>query len=432
MCAPLIFLDRAIKRLRRCNTFVQSAVRFHSNLAIRKERLFQEEKARVEARALATIGFFVRRRKELKGLDIRFELRKKILKVVHDLEDERNIAEESRLAAEEEVRRSEENMKATIDASWKQGSDATGRNYYYNYVTGESRWTPPDEWKIKPADQWVRNVDERGNVYYYNIKTGKSRWLPPCSVCGKKAEKFCLECGVSYCDKHFTSVHIEGEDSTLASHTWSLTEIEREPLQSGQVYCVECNKRAAVDMCTTCWDAYCEECFKFTHKSGNLRKHRTIEYKRAKKGWMCIKAREEGEMDYYINGTTGATTYEKPIQLMTPQEKVYFQNFQVHEEAAKKYVKDIERLQIELETASYERDKIMFEALTNAPKKSEQGAVAALAADGTSVKGFAGGDRSEYRKFLLQPTTRRRGKDRSDYIKGLLESVVEGKSPPPT
>jgi hypothetical protein len=84
-------------------------------------------------------------------------------------------------------------MKATIAASWKQGSDATGRNYYYNYVTGESRWTPPEDWNVKPADQWVRNVDERGNVYYYNIKTGKSRWLPPCNTCGKQSEKWCME-----------------------------------------------------------------------------------------------------------------------------------------------------------------------------------------------------------------------------------------------
>ena len=38
----------------------------------------------------------------------------------------------------------------------KQGSDANGRNYYYNYVTGASQWDPPENWAINLADQWVR------------------------------------------------------------------------------------------------------------------------------------------------------------------------------------------------------------------------------------------------------------------------------------
>ena len=40
-------------------------------------------------------------------------------------------------------------MRRTIAASWKQGSDPNGRNYFYNYVTGESQWEPPENWQSK-------------------------------------------------------------------------------------------------------------------------------------------------------------------------------------------------------------------------------------------------------------------------------------------
>ena len=276
----------------------------------------------------------------------------------------------------------------------------------------------------------MRNVDERGNIYYYNVKTGKSRWLPPCSACGKKAERWCIDCGQSYCLKHYETYHNDTNepDKNLTQHVWTLTEEEKEILSPGETYCVECRKRKAVEMCTTCWDAYCVECFKFTHKSGNLRRHKTIDYRRAKKGWICVKAREEGELDYYVNGTTGETTYEKPIALMTPQEQIYFKNFQVHKEAASKYVEEISRLQVELEKTAYERDRILFESVTSATKEHDSKPPDTKQAPYSAKKKsnfFGGGTNSEYRQYLLQPNNRRRGKERSDYIKGLLESVAQ-------
>ena len=56
-----------------------------------------------------------------------------------------------------------------------------------------------------------------------------------------------------------------------------------------------------------------------------------MNYKKAKLGWMCIKSKVEGELDYFVNGTTGETSYDKPIELMTIQEKVYFDNFKSHQ-----------------------------------------------------------------------------------------------------
>lgn len=346
------------------------------------------------------------------------------------MEQDRQEAEASRLVAEEDMRRTEENMRATIAASWKQGSDGSGRNYYYNYVTGESSWVPPEDWIIKPSEQWVRNEDERGNIFYFNIKTGESRWLAPCITCGKQSQKWCLDCSAAYCDVHFQSYHIDTDDeASLSKHSWSLTEDERDRLEPGEAYCVECCKKKAVDMCTTCWDPYCSDCFNFTHKSGNLRKHATMEYKTAKKGWICVKARSDKEKDYYINGTTSQTTYEKPVSLMTEQERVYYDNFQLHKEAAEKYVGEVAALQVALETASFERDKVVYDSLTKTNKKGEtESGILSLMGEKPLAGTFHGKGKTEYRKFLLQPSSRRRGKERSDYIKGLLDSVIENNS----
>jgi hypothetical protein len=42
-----------------------------------------------------------------------------------------------------------------------------------------------------------------------------------------------------------------------------------------------------------------------------------MNYRKAKLGWICIKSRIEDEKDYYVNGNTGETSYDKPEELMT-------------------------------------------------------------------------------------------------------------------
>ena len=52
--------------------------------------------------------------------------------------DQRLQAEQDRQDALDEVQRSEETMMATVATAWKRGSDTHGRNYFYNYITGNN------------------------------------------------------------------------------------------------------------------------------------------------------------------------------------------------------------------------------------------------------------------------------------------------------
>ena len=133
-------------------------------------------------------------------------------------------------------------------------------------------------------------------------------------------------------------------------------------------FCDGVCRRSVQVMCSTCWDPYCVTCFKYVHSTGALKNHIPINYRKAKNGWSCIKANVEGERDYFVNGQTGETSYEKPMELMTPQEKVYFDNFKLHQTAGEEHIKKIDKLQYDLEAASYERDTILFDALNGTGK----------------------------------------------------------------
>jgi hypothetical protein len=96
--------------------------------------------------------------------------------------------------------------------------------------------------------------------------------------------------------------HDEEADESMANHQWSLTEFEKDKLDPGEVYCVECKckRRSGRRMCTTCWDAYCDECYSYVHHVGALCTHKWIIYKKAKKRWMCVKGHVGGEQVYYV------------------------------------------------------------------------------------------------------------------------------------
>ena len=357
------------------------------------------------------------------------------------LMEERRLAEEEKRLAEEEMQRTEDNMNATIAASWKQGSDTQGRNYYYNFVTGESRWEPPTEWKMKPVDTWIRQKDERGQIYYYNQQSGESRWLPPCCICDKEGEKWCTDCCAAYCAEDFDELHGEEADEIMKTHAWSAVEYEKDVLKPGEVFCLECKRKRCTVMCTTCWDPYCDDCFGYVHHAGQLRSHKKMRYDRAKKGWMCVKSRMEGEKDYYVNGTSGETTFEKPLELMTEDERIYYKNFVAHKEEVEKNVAKITQLQFDLEAVSYEKDTILFDQLKNqgAEKEKRHGKVKkgadskqaasevimnALKGPSSFFSSMINGTKDPgYRSQILKPDDRSRGRHRTEMIQGLLEAA---------
>jgi len=433
---------RGAKKIQRWTRAMLIIQRYNDRTLAKFKLMAAERRKQQHIKCANTLGFYYKRYREGLVLGIRFANRKKMLDEYKRLMEERRVAEEEKRLADEEVQRTEENMAATVAASWKQGADTQGRNYYYNFVTGESRWEPPDNWVMKPLDTWIRQKDERGNVYYFNQQTDESRWLPPCSICGDEAEKWCADCAVAYCEKDFDELHGEDSDEVMKAHIWSAVELDKDVLQPGEVYCLECKRRRASRMCTTCWDPYCDECFKYVHRSGALRFHKSMAYRRAKQGWMCVKGRMEGEKDYYVHGQSGETSYEKPEELMTADELVFYKNFKTHKDASEEHVKKINTLQFELEAVSYERDTILFDQLKGAgvqtDKKKSKGKDSKVAAGDLITnalkkgpKGLlnmltgAGGTQA-YRQNILKPDNRSRGKHRSDMIQGLLEGADSG------
>ncbi|KAM8871942.1 WW domain-binding protein 4 [Synchiropus picturatus] len=80
---------------------------------------------------------------------------------------------------------------------WVAGKSDDGNTYYYNTVTGESRWnerhphfpksTMPAQLGGTSASTWVEAVSPEGYPYYYNSQTGESSWEKPASLASKDA-----------------------------------------------------------------------------------------------------------------------------------------------------------------------------------------------------------------------------------------------------
>jgi hypothetical protein len=189
---------------------------------------------------------------------------------------------------------------------------------------------------------------------------------------------------------------------------------------------------------------------RYTHSSGNLKYHPTQNYHKAKKGWMVVKSTSVGESDYYVNGSTGVTTYEKPLELMTPEERLYWDNFQSHKLQAESFIGDMKALQEELEETKYERDIIFQRALEQGTqmsdilarrkaKKKNLNQLLQVEDDGKDsiievskkvVPSWWNGiteAASEYKQSLLAPQGRKRGAAKSEYIAYLLAEKQENK-----
>lgn len=440
---------RAAKKMQKFGKRVIAWARFARVVAYKKKCVLEEELKGLQMSAANMVGHYWQRFREKRTLAVRFRNRRAMLDEWHRLEELRLKAMKERAWALEEKRRTDENMAATIAASWKQGADTTGKNYYYNYVTGESMWTAPEGWKTPVAvDKWIRQLDSRGCVYYYNMQSEESSWLPPCGICGGQPERHCEDCSMAYCETCYEARHTgdEAEEEDWKDHKWALVEYEKQKLGPGDVYCIECKKRIAKRMCLTCWDPYCDECFSYTHHTGDLKYHKTMTYKKVKVGWMVVKSKDvetdDGGVklgDYYINGTTGEVTYEKPLELFTAQELLFYTNFKSHQAAAEGHIKKIEELQYKLEETAYERDSMLQDALaagmitgavSNVLKKrtkkkaeSTQKDVIAEVKDKNKPGAMSWllGDQVEYKKTLLTPKDRVRGGARASMMKALLD-----------
>eukprot|EP01043_Picozoa_sp_COSAG02_P005479 COSAG02_NODE_148_length_33809_cov_158.369594_23_plen_1464_part_00 len=74
--------------------------------------------------------------------------------------------------------RSVSKLAAERDA-WEMHTDDAnaGSTYWWNSVTGESRWTDPH---ADPSTQWEENIDDKsGRKYWWNKITHESRWTDP-------------------------------------------------------------------------------------------------------------------------------------------------------------------------------------------------------------------------------------------------------------
>ena len=311
-------------------------------------------------------------------------------------------------------------------------------------MTGATSWVPPDDFKAPVKDMWMRQTDDKANVYYYNMMTGASQWLPPCCICGEQGERHCADCTLAYCERDWELHHVgaEAEDESWAEHKWSLTEYASDILQQGEVYCIDCKKRTATVTCLTCWDHYCKVCFNFVHHVGALKYHKAQAYFKAKKGWYARKAVDPGEQDFYVNGTTGETTYDKPEELMSMEERIYYKNFKSHEQAALDHIEKIKQLQFDMEAIAYERDTILERSMQagipvgdilakrkkkKANRFEQEGGYVNVIQEVAKVTkpGYRLFSTSfaEYRQSILSSKPRQRGAEKSKRIEDLINSV---------
>lgn len=278
--------------------------------------------------------------------------------------------------------------------------------------------------KANSVGTWIRTVDDNLNVYYYNSYSGMSEWLAPCCKCKDVSVKWCIDCSLSYCEKDFLKFH---SSESMSTHKTSEKEIVvPDKLQKGELHCIKCNFKVGTLCCTTCWDPYCPTCFPLTHNIGSLKRHQTVLRSEARKGWMCVRSYSK-DPDYYVNEPLEITTYEIPVEFMNPAEAEYYHGFMYYKTMNDELLQKMEKILFDLEDARYHKDLLLVEKRNDmiaiqSGKKKEKSILdgAKNATKPSGIMALFKKDDSEYRELLLSPDDRRRGKERTDYIKKLI------------
>eukprot|EP00903_Cladosiphon_okamuranus_P007817 g7563.t1 len=430
----------------------QARVMLHGRFAKRARLMVkkaeEEERAKLEDGAARLLQRAWTRHCEWEKMRLRFCLRRKVLDETFALEESKRLElehlakekleEERRLQREHEATKvkllleeAEKKRKADEAAeyllkAWKLGYDQeNAQNYWFNHVTGESSLVRPEGWVILPSERWLKQTNDKGLVYYLDLETGESHWFPPCEHCYKReGEKVCLGCDEQvYCGRCWTMEH---KDENMAGHPWKGADSGKEDLSPGERHCVDCGFRKAKWVCLQCKDALCGECNARIHGSGHRKNHVVESYAKSKKGWQTVEGRTENEPTYYFNASTRESTFDKPQELMLPEELMEHKRFLEYKEISEKYVKKIEKLQFQLEELMYEKDKIAFQ-WANAQKDMKKSGGGADKGGGLSLGGrkFGGGGRKGKKGAAAE--TPRTPEQEEAYKKSLLISRKDKK-----
>lgn len=278
---------------------------------------------------------------------------------------------------------------------------------------------------------WVKSIDSSRTPFYYNTLTGETSWIPPCSHCQKPSDKWCVQCKAAFCDRHFMKIHLPKADKAsqnsivdtgLENHEFSINEVGtvRAPLKDEEEYCIECQYHVAEVVCRSCWDGYCVPCFQKVHRVGALQTHYPMPYNLARSNWFMIRG-QAGNPDYFFNGTTKESTFEKPIELMNKMEKLYFQNWKQNQSLTEQLTEHIDTLQFELEKTRYDKDKMLLEMNEMSSTFKTNLTMNNQSVDMDALFGSNPNKQSDYRQMLLNPSNRKRGQARTKYIKELLD-----------
>ncbi|KAJ1452136.1 hypothetical protein M885DRAFT_589200 [Pelagophyceae sp. CCMP2097] len=331
----------------------------------RQRRL--ELQRQLERRAAQTLQRLGRSYLLHRLLFLRFAWRREQLE--KEAEDERRVAaaRAERDDAEAATEAAEDALALVKLSAWKMGSDEQGRNYFYNWVTGEESFDMPAGWTPNPKDVWVKNTDAKGNVFYFNQLTQQAQWLPPCATCYQfEARKVCLGCGEApFCDACWDKAHVAefcdaAFDPAKEGHAWRGADLDKDVLLRGEAHCLVCEKRKATVVCRVCRDHYCAPCFADVHAVGKLATHDTMPYDAARRGWQEVPGRVDGEQTYYFNVSTGENSYDKPEDLMLEAELAEHRQFKKFQASATDYCRQVDELQVEIERLQYDKDTTLF------------------------------------------------------------------------